>query len=105
MVSFGDAGDKAGDAATAMIYSEVPGGHLLPLNFVQRMGRGQALAARGPARAQAWHCPLPSTQAQAVALSPACLAVLQHGLGVLGSPSSHPNAHSAQSVITILPES
>lgn len=45
MVSFGDAGDKAGDAAAAMIYSEMPGGHLLSPDFAQRMGRGQALAA------------------------------------------------------------
>lgn len=48
---------------------------------------------------------LPGTWAQAVALSPACLPVLQHGLSVLGSPSSRPNAHSAQSVVAVLPES
>lgn len=44
VVFFGDAGDRAGGAAAAMVCSEVPGGHLLS-PVAQRMGRGHALAA------------------------------------------------------------
>lgn len=80
VVSSGDAGDMAGDAAAAMIYSEMPGGHLLPPDFVQRMGRGQALAARGPA----W--------AQAMALSPALHSGT--GCGTVPCLPGHPPAQA-----------
>lgn len=72
VVSFGDAGLFRG----ARKSPSVPCG--------QRMGRGQALATRDPARTQvccalpAWHrlwlCPL---------------AVFHHELSVLGSPTQH----------------